>query len=414
MRAPPAPERAAPPAAVESREGSADARHPAAAAWTAAGVPALVHVALGLWVVAMLLTARLAPAAYDGLVQEDRLVEWWTVFLFLAAAALGARRALRGRRAFDALVALFCFFVAGEEVSWGQRLAGYTPPEFFLANNTQQEANLHNFHGALGKPKWLLIAALVGYGVILPAAAWLAEGARGGRRAGAPRLAARVLDTLGASAPPRALAPWFATAVALLVWYPVEFTGEWVEAMSGGLFLAALPLGGAALGGSAAVGLVAAALLTAVGGRMVRSGGAEGARLACARAEVDALLADVTRGRAAAEPLYDAGRVHKRAWTMGEDGYLALDAARQLAATRCAGEDPESGARRRRYAVDPWGTAYWIDVRRRDDEGQRRVTVYSFGPNRRRDGAGAPGTSDDDVAAVGALTVMPADSTAVR
>jgi hypothetical protein len=365
-------------------------------------VPPLVHVLAALWVAGMLLVARLAPDAYDGLVQEDRVVEWWTVFLFLAAALFGGRRAIRTRRPFDFLVALFCLFVAGEEMSWGQRLAGYTPPEFFLANNTQQEANLHNFHGALGKPKWMLIGALVGYGLVLPAAAWLARRAYGSRASGLSRVAAGVLDRIGASAPPAGLAPWFAAAAALLLWYPVEFTGEWVEALSGGLFLASLPAAGAAMAGAAAAGLAAAAALTALGGRPA-SGGAEGARLACARTEVEALLADVTRGGAAADRLYESGRVHKRAWTMGEEGYLTPGLMRVLPGTRCSGEDPEAGARRRRYAVDPWGTAYWVEAARADAEGRRRVTVYSFGPNRRRDGMGATNASGDDVVAVGVL-----------
>ena len=39
---------------------------------------------------------------------------------------------------------LFCWFVAGEEISWGQRLLAFQPPEFFLRENFQQELNLHN------------------------------------------------------------------------------------------------------------------------------------------------------------------------------------------------------------------------------------------------------------------------------
>jgi hypothetical protein len=41
-------------------------------------------------------------------------------------------------------VAFFCFVVAGKEASWGQRLMGYQPSEYFLANNFQQELNVHN------------------------------------------------------------------------------------------------------------------------------------------------------------------------------------------------------------------------------------------------------------------------------
>lgn len=395
-----------------------------AAPGTHHGVPVVAHVLLGAWVALMLVLARTAPTTYDALVQEDRVVEWWTVLLFLGAAALGGVRAVRGRRAFDLLVALFCLVVAGEEVSWGQRLVGFTPPDLFLANNTQQEANLHNFHGALGKPKWLLMAALAGYGLLLPAVAWMGgrAGAAGSSIEDPPttrsrRVAAEpssnpvapahsragLLDRLGATAPPALLAPWFALSVGLLAWYPVEFTGEWVEAMAGALFLLALPSQGRRAAAIAAGALAAALLLTTLGTRPVRADGATAARAECARTEVEALLADIVHGDAPTDRLLDAGRVHKRAWTMGEEGYLHLAAARQFAASRCAAENAAAGARRRRYAIDPWGTAYWVEASRPDDDGRRTIVVYSFGPNRRRDGAGAPGAADDDVAGHGVL-----------
>ena len=36
------------------------------------------------------------------------------------------------------------FFVAGEELSWGQRIIGIETTEYFKENNAQQELNLHN------------------------------------------------------------------------------------------------------------------------------------------------------------------------------------------------------------------------------------------------------------------------------
>ncbi len=72
----------------------------------------------------MLVMGSVAPDRYRALLQEDRIVEWTTVWLFLAAAFVGLRGALTHRRVFDGLVALFCLFVAGEEISWGQRLPG--------------------------------------------------------------------------------------------------------------------------------------------------------------------------------------------------------------------------------------------------------------------------------------------------
>jgi hypothetical protein len=104
----------------------------------------------------MLLVGSVAPERYEMLMQEDRFVEWGTVWLFLAAGLIGLRDSIRQRRIFDGLVALFCLFIAGEEFSWGQRLLGFYSPEYFLANNLQQEVNIHNLPGSFlraGSPR---------------------------------------------------------------------------------------------------------------------------------------------------------------------------------------------------------------------------------------------------------------------
>lgn len=82
-----------------------------------------------------------------------------------------------------------------------------------------------------------------------------------------------------------------------------------------------------------------------------------------------------------------------------------LDGGRlaRFGGTQCGGERESAGARRRRVGVDPWGMAYWLRAER-PDRGIRRITVYSMGPNRRRDGR--PGeTAGDDIAAVGVLHI---------
>nr|NIP79331.1 hypothetical protein [Gemmatimonadota bacterium]NIQ54036.1 hypothetical protein [Gemmatimonadota bacterium]NIU74220.1 hypothetical protein [Gammaproteobacteria bacterium]NIX44248.1 hypothetical protein [Gemmatimonadota bacterium]NIY08467.1 hypothetical protein [Gemmatimonadota bacterium] len=155
------------------------------------------HVVAGLYVAVMVGLAALDASGYYTLVQEDGPVEWATVGLFAVAGVVRLRAAWRGRHLFDGLVGAFCLFVAGEEISWGQRLVGYTPPEQFLAANFQQEANVHNFVDVFGRPGLILAALLLAYGVLLPAVSRWSQ-ARG------------VLDRLGASAPPAAAAPWFA------------------------------------------------------------------------------------------------------------------------------------------------------------------------------------------------------------
>lgn len=336
------------------------------------------HAAAGLFVVGALGWAALVPESYYGLVQEDGPVEWLTVGLFGAAAVSRLGAAWRSRRVFDGLVGLFCLFVAGEEISWGQRLLGFTPPDWFLESNFQQEANLHNFAAVFGRPGTVLAVLLAAYGVALPLAA---------RWRGIRPLMAR----LGATAPPAGAAPWFAVAAVLLVAYPVEFTGEWTEALAGALFLATGPGGRAALPWAAA--LVVAAVMTPVS-LVARDPG--GRLSACAGREAEALLRDVVAGEAATAELAMMRYVHKRVHAAVQAGYVdAAGAAGYLAEAGCPGETAGETETRRRYGVDPWGMSYWLESE--VVESGRRVAVYSMGPNRRRDGDAGEAAGDDVV-----------------
>jgi hypothetical protein len=347
----------------------------------------LVHVLAAFIVLGALALARFAPQRYDALMEEDRAVEWATVVFFLVAGVVRSYHAIRTRRVFDTLVGLFCLFVAGEEISWGQRLIGYTPPGVFLEHNTQQEANLHNFADIFGRPKWMLTMALAGYGLLLPALEQAAP-------------TRRLLDKVGATAPSVAVAPWFLAAVALLIWYPVTFTGEWVELLAGWLFLAAAPLSPRAAAMAVAAALPVALTMTWVSAARHPT---DSSQVTCARAEASALVDDIVRGQAATPDLDQMGSIHKRVWGSVIAGFIDDPLLRTFRATSCPGDQGAgSTAARRRYVVDPWGTAYWVAVAREDESGSRRVVVYSFGPNRRRDGE--PGaTTGDDVVAEGIL-----------
>ena len=117
--------------------------------------------------------------------------------------------------------------------------------------------------------------------------------------------------------------------------------------------------------------------------------------------EAQSLLYDLTMGDAATKKLLRRGDVHKRVWTAISEGYLNQEQAREFAVTRCTDTDAVRDAERRRYAVDPWGTSYWMYAEK-SDQNQKRISVYSFGPNRRRDGEpGRP--SGDDIAVFGTL-----------
>jgi hypothetical protein len=329
-------------------------------------VPWWLHAFAGAWVAAMLALATTRESTYSELMQEDRFVEWWTACLFLGAALSFAVAAIRGRRLLDGGVALFCLAAAGEEVSWGQRIFGYLPPEAFLARNAQQEANLHNLVEAFGQPKWTLVAILVAYGAVAPLVA----------RTQAGRLLA---ERLRGTVVPDALAFWFAIAAVILVWYPVRFTGEWIEALAGGLFLFAAPVPPAWSAGAA----IASALLS-IGAQ--EAGARQRTRpelAACATAEIRALLADVAADSSSPVSA-GSGRLHRRLHTLWLNGDLSPDDAVRFRAAPC--DEPPARLQRRRYGVDPWGTAYWVEAV--NEQGARRITVYSFGPNRRRDERG--------------------------
>lgn len=100
------------------------------------------------------LTLLLAsPAAYHDFSLEDGLLEWLSAaFPFLASITIATvvwRLRDRSRMPAFGLVALalyavVCFFIAGEEASWLQRVIGFETPPTALEND-QGQFNLHNF-----------------------------------------------------------------------------------------------------------------------------------------------------------------------------------------------------------------------------------------------------------------------------
>ena len=82
---------------------------------------------------------------------EDRLSEWWSVATYVASAAMAFVGAHVLRRLGHPRIAVFQVLLAGafifsalEEISWGQRLFGWSTPEAFTGINEQEETTLHN------------------------------------------------------------------------------------------------------------------------------------------------------------------------------------------------------------------------------------------------------------------------------
>lgn len=67
------------------------------------------------------------------------------------------------------LALLGCFYVGGEEISWGQHFLSWTTPEYWAAINDQKETNLHNTSSWLDqKPRLLLELGVITGGLLLP------------------------------------------------------------------------------------------------------------------------------------------------------------------------------------------------------------------------------------------------------
>lgn len=339
------------------------------------------------------------PDRYYQLVQEDETMEWATFWAFFLAAVFFGKRALDQRREGVRLpwyylgLAVFCFLVGMEEISWGQRLLGYRPPAYFLANNFQQELNVHNVMST-DLRKLVLKAVIFGYGVLLPLLAWI------------PEVRAR-LRRLGIYAPPLFLAPSFLATYWLYEEYPWTHTGEWVEYTLGlGFLFAALlapkvlptksqdkalaqppsqPLW-RQLASPALVWLVVLALgaITAAWSRQASA--AEPEMLKMAQLELAALQQDILDGQ-----LKTRRKSHKRLYSFIEkyeqNGFLSGDFSRLT----------EQGlpAERARYFLDPWNSPYWIRMRCNDNKSLCQAFIYSFGPNRRRESSRTEILGDD-------------------
>ncbi|GAB4237414.1 MAG: hypothetical protein Kow0032_23220 [Methyloligellaceae bacterium] len=143
-------------------------------AWWWLGLPLLVGVAL-------VLTYQLAPEFYVQRVLPEGYgyLELAHFFIPLAglvvALSLLLRPFVRKRPLILALAvigALTCFYIAGEEHSWGQHFFHWQTPDYWAELNRQQETNLHNVMDVFDKkPRLLLeIGILIG-GILVPLAA---------------------------------------------------------------------------------------------------------------------------------------------------------------------------------------------------------------------------------------------------
>lgn len=86
--------------------------------------------------------------------REDKFIENLTAVAFLLTGGMLFAAALAARRPFPRFAYIIggaaMAFLAGEEISWGQRIIGFETPAFLETLNTRGEFNIHNlFEGRL-------------------------------------------------------------------------------------------------------------------------------------------------------------------------------------------------------------------------------------------------------------------------
>lgn len=307
-------------------------------------------------------------------VQEDGYVEWATFWGFAVAAWIFVTNGMHQLRVSRQLpwfmigLAMFCFFVAMEEISWGQRLFHYRAPGYFLEQNYQQEFNFHNVANTDIR-KLILQFILLGYGVVLSAAdLWLP--------------AKRLLRRWRIVVPPPQLIAGFLAMFVMYVWYPLSYTGEWVElAMAFGFAYVALfnrtPAAAKrkASGTAGALWVLAVIWTLAASTVIVMRYGqaADPDKVAAAQSEIAALSRDFNSGF-----VKTRCNIHKRLFTFAREyqqPYLLEGEFSRLL-------QGSGDSARAEYLLDPWNSAYWI--RRKCISGREISFIYSFGPDGRR------------------------------
>lgn len=112
------------------------------------------------------------PTQFIQLCDEDGAIENLTALCFFAAgiAFVYLNRGGAFRSLCCAGLAVLCVLVAGEEISWGQRILGLQTPQALREVNVQQELNFHNLQWLQGSYRLIMIVFLLSFCLMLPVA----------------------------------------------------------------------------------------------------------------------------------------------------------------------------------------------------------------------------------------------------
>lgn len=335
-------------------------------------------------IIAAWISIEVNPTIYRLSLQEDQVVEWMTFWAFFISGLFFIQAAYRQHVNLSKVpwfligIVLFCFFVAMEEISWGQRLFGYRPPAYFLDQNFQQEFNFHNIVDKTWR-KLTLKIIIVGFGIVLPVL-WLIPTIR------------KLFWKMAIVPPPLFFTPAFLATYCLYEFYPWRFSGELVELMLGlGFIFSAMALTSFFkkpfdIQPSSSFRLIALVVIIFIlSFSMVFIGNAslrhQPELVDVTKKEIIALRNDFREAVILSkEPISRCG-LHTRIFTFVQK-YKVLNLHHEQFWNLTKQGLPEERAH---FFIDPWNTAYWIwqvcDIKQE----KIKIFIYSFGPNRIRD-----------------------------
>lgn len=147
----------------------------------------LLLILLGVALILLILTF-LFPDAMVDISKEDQLIENLQVLSFLLAgmgqlfvsSCLVKDNGRRKRGIYHFLLFVVFFFVAMEEISWGQRLFGWHTPAILWKLNFQREINIHNLgHGEASPFNLVVTLFIITFCYVLPIANQASRRAKG-------------------------------------------------------------------------------------------------------------------------------------------------------------------------------------------------------------------------------------------
>ena len=357
------------------------------------------------------LTGLFSPETYIALMEEDFIGEWITFYAFALAGFIIVVHLWSCRKNGLSLispsflipmaVAAFCLVVAGEEVSWGQRIFAFKPPDLFLEQNYQQELNIHNlfkgegFWGIQIESKHLVMLIAFFYGILFPLLTRFVP----------------PLNNLNRHAPAFYLMPYFIMVIAMEEIYPISLTGEGCELFLGLLFFVhvfdAYPINkleaykwnnlyklSTLTALVFALGIISAPLLNLL------IYGSDAEAEAAIKKELQLLQNDFLNPKANKKKILKRSRVHKRIYTAILQNYFRLPKDSLFLEGKQTPAVPKKGEvrnDRKGYFLDPWNNPYWVYSYKKE----KLVIFYSFGSNRKRDSKLKDGSlQGDDIGTV--------------